>query len=52
MYFICYVTPQDHSIEVSCVFMGESSSQYVNTLKSVVAIGILMVKGKNASSKT
>ena len=52
MYFICHVTQQDHSVEMSCVFMGESSSPHVTTLKSLVTIGILIVKRKNASSKT
>ena len=33
------------------IFMGESSSQYVTTLKSLVNIGILIVKMKNVSSK-
>ena len=50
MYFICTVTQQDHSVEMSCGFMGESSSQHVTTLKSLVTIGILIVKRKNASS--
>ena len=52
MCFICHVTQQDHSVEISCVFMGESSSPHVTTLKSLVTIGILIVKRKNASSKT
>ena len=52
MYFICHVTQQDHSVEMSCVFMGESSSPHATTLKSLVTICILMVKRKNASSKT
>ena len=101
MYFICHMTQQDHSIEMSCVFMGErwhvfqvlhrfkpcsqyvrdsltlvlaankakhflsanhtpktihhhhqSSSQHVTTLKSLVTIGILIVKSQNTSSKT
>ena len=43
MYFICYVTPQDLSIEVSYIFMDESYSQHVITRKSFVAIGILIV---------
>ena len=25
MFFICHVTQQHHSVEISCVFMGESS---------------------------
>ena len=52
MYFICHVTQQDHSVEMSCVFMGESPLPHVTTLKSLVIIGILIVKRKNASSKT
>ena len=44
MYFTCHVTQQDHSIEMSCIFMGKSSSQYVTTLKSLLTIGILIVK--------
>ena len=34
------------------IFMGESSSQQATTLKSLVTIGILMVKRKNVSSNT
>ena len=52
MYFICHMTPQDHSIEVSCTFMGDSSLQYVTIFKSLVIIGNLIVKKKNASWKT
>ena len=52
MYFICHVAPQDHSIEVSYIFMGESLSQHVTTLISLVAVDILIVKRKNSSSKT
>ena len=52
MYFICHVTQQDHSVEMSCVFMGESPSQHVTSLKSLATIDILIVKRKNASSKT
>ena len=51
MYFICHVTKQDHSVEMSCVFMGESSLPHVTTLESLVAIEILIVKRKNASPK-
>ena len=51
-YFICHVSQQDHSAEMSCVFLGESSSLHVTTLKSLVTIGILIVKTKNASSKS
>ena len=52
MSFICHVIQQDHSVEMLCLFMRESSSPHDNTLKSLVTIGILMVKRKNASSKT
>ena len=52
MYFICHVTQQDHSVEISYVFIGESCSHGVTTLKSLVTIGILIVKRENASSKT
>ena len=51
MYFICYVTQQDHSVEMSCVFVCESSSFHVTILKSLVTIGIVIVKRKIASSK-
>ena len=51
MYFICHVTEQDHSVEMSSIFMGERSLPHVTTLKSVVTIAILIVKRKNASSK-
>ena len=50
-YFICHVTQQDHSVEMPCVLMGESSSPYVTTLKSLVTIVILIIKRKNASLK-
>ena len=45
MYFICHVIQQGYSVEMLCVFMGESSSQHVTTLKSLVilTIGILIV---------
>ena len=26
MYFICHVTQEDHSVEMSCIFMDERSS--------------------------
>ena len=52
IYLMCPLTQQDHSVEMSCVFMGESSSPHVTTLKSFVIMGILIVKRKNASSKT
>ena len=34
MYFICHVTQQDNSVEMSCIFVGESSLQHITTLKS------------------
>ena len=52
MYFICHVTPQNHSAEMPFISMGEISSQLVTTLISLVAIAILIVKRKNASWKT
>ena len=51
MYFICHVNHKSHAGELSCLFVGESSSQHVTTLKSLVTIGILIVKRKNVSSK-
>ena len=51
MYFICHVNHKSHAGELSCVFVGESSSQHVTTLKTLVTIGILIVKRKNVSSK-
>ena len=44
MYFIFHVTTQDNRIDVSYKFMGGSFSHYVTTLKSLVAIGILIIK--------
>ena len=52
MYFICHVTQEDNSVEMSCVFMGESSSLHVTTMRRLVTTGILIVKRKNAPSKT
>ena len=52
MYFICHVAQQDHYVEMSCGFMGESPLPHVTSLKSLVTIGILIVKRKNTSSKT
>ena len=52
IYFMCHVSQQDHSFEMSCVFLGESSSQHVTTVKSLMTIGILIVNRKIASSKT
>ena len=46
MHFICHATSQDHFIEMSCMFVSESSSQLVTTLKSLVTKGILIVRGK------
>ena len=51
MYLICHVTQQDLSVEMSCVFMGESSSPHVTNLKSLVTINNLIVMRKNSSSK-
>ena len=51
MYFICHVTPQDHSV-VMHIYMHESFSQHAVTLKSLVIIGIVIVELQNASSKT
>ena len=46
---ILFVTwpPQNRSVEMSCIFMCESSSQYVTTLKSLATIGILIIGGKS-----
>ena len=52
MYFLCHVTQQDHFVEMLCVFMGQSSSPRVTTLKGLVTLGILIVNKKNASSRT
>ena len=52
MHFICHETSQDHSIEVPCIFTGEGSLQHVTILKSLVTINILIVREKNASSKS
>ena len=52
MYFIYHVTQQDCSFEIPYVFMAESSSLRITTLKSLMTIGILIVKMKNSSSKT
>ena len=51
MYFICHVTQQDLSVEMTCVFMGDSSSPHVTTLKSLVTIGILIVMRKRLHQK-
>ena len=51
MYFTCHVTPKTHSLEMSCIFMGGSSSQHVATLKSLVTKGILIVRGKMLHQK-
>ena len=51
IHFICHVTPQYYPFEVSCIFMGESFSQQITALDSLVAITILIFKRKNASSK-
>ena len=52
MYFVCHVTPQDRIVGMSCIYMNESSLQHAATMKIWVIIGILIVKRKNASSKT
>ena len=52
MYFICHVTQKDHSLDMLWVFMGESSSLHITTLKRLVNIGILVVKSKISSWKT
>ena len=52
---ILFVTLPNKTIptnEVSCKFMGGNSLRYATTLKSWVTIGILVVKRKNASSRT
>ena len=47
--FICHMTLQDHPIEVPYKFIGESSSGYVNTLISLMTVGVLIfVKKENA----
>ena len=51
MYFICHATQHGDSVEMSCLFMGESASQDVITLKSLVTIGILIVKRKMLHQK-
>ena len=51
MYFIGHVTPQNQSVEMSCLFLCESTSQHVTTLKSLVTIGILIVEGKMLHQK-
>ena len=49
---LCTPLRTKDSVEMPCMFIGESSSQHGTTLKSLVTIGILIVKRKNASSKT
>ena len=51
MYFICHMTPQSRSVEISYIFTGESTSQHVTTLKSLVTIDILIVRGKMLHQK-
>ena len=43
MCFICHVTQQNYSVEMSCIFTG--------ILKSLVTIGILTVRGKILNQK-
>ena len=38
MYSLCRVTPHNHSVEMLCIFMGESSSQHVIILKNLATI--------------
>ena len=51
IYFICHVIPRNPSVEMSCIFMGKSTSQYVTTLKSLVTIGIMIIWGKMLHQK-
>ena len=51
MCFICHAAQQDHSVEMSCVFMGESSLQHITTLQILVTIGIVIVRGKMLHQK-
>ena len=44
MYLICHVALKDHPIKGSYDFMEESSSLYVTTLLSLMAIGLKVVK--------
>ena len=39
-------TQQDHSVEMSCITMGESSSKHVTILKSLIITDILIVRRK------
>ena len=43
---LVYVISKYHVIEVSCDFMGSSPSREVNILRSLVAIGTLVVQIK------
>ena len=49
--FIRHVTPQDHSVVLSCIFMAESSLQHVTSLKNLVTIDILIVNRKMLHQK-
>ena len=51
MYFIYYVTSQNHSIEVPYIFMGESCSHHATILEGLAAIGFLIVKRKKLHQK-
>ena len=51
MHFICHMTPQNHSVEMSFIFMGNGTSQHVTNLKSLVTIGILIIWGKMLHQK-
>ena len=44
-YLICHVTSQNHLIEGRCNLISGSSSKYVTTLPSLVAINIALVRG-------
>ena len=51
MYFICHETPHDHSDEMSCIYMGESSLQHVTTMKSLVSQAFWQLRGKMVHQK-
>ena len=44
MNLVCHVILQDQVMKESCDFMGESPSQYVTNLLSLVAIAIAFVE--------
>ena len=43
MVLVCHKISQDRITKESCNFMGGTASQYVTTLSSLVAIGIMIV---------